>query len=99
MYKSQLKKKRFRSFRPGHRRLIIKIRKRRVVFLLNWIVVDFPEEETCEVIPTFWLTDGNHKTFYPQYKGTRFWKAVTTFETPKSYWKHIHVEFCIKQIC
>ncbi|XP_077279843.1 uncharacterized protein LOC143907157 isoform X1 [Temnothorax americanus] len=62
-------------------------------------MLDFPEEETCEVIPTFWLTDGNHKTFYPQYKGTRFWKAVTTFETPKSYWKHIHVEFCIKQIC
>ncbi|XP_070155222.1 uncharacterized protein [Polyergus mexicanus] len=50
-------------------------------------VVDFPDEESCEVIPTSWLTDGNHKTFYPQYKGTRFWKAVTTFETPKSCWK------------
>ncbi|KYM93775.1 hypothetical protein ALC62_15619, partial [Cyphomyrmex costatus] len=34
-----------------------------------------------------WLTDGNRKTFYPEYKATRFWKAVTTFETPKSHWK------------
>jgi len=40
-------------------------------------VVDFPNEDSCEVIPTSWLTDGNHKTFYPYYKGTRFWKAVT----------------------
>ncbi|XP_070152197.1 uncharacterized protein [Polyergus mexicanus] len=73
-------------------RLIIKIRKRRIVLLFGlqikmFSVVDFPDEESCEVIPTFWLTDGNHKTFYPQYKGTRFWKAVTTFETPKSCWK------------
>jgi len=50
-------------------------------------VVDFPNEDSCEVIPTSWLTNGNHKTFYPHYKGTRFWKAVTTFETPKSNWK------------
>ncbi|KYN12731.1 hypothetical protein ALC57_15090, partial [Trachymyrmex cornetzi] len=50
-------------------------------------VVDFPDEEACEVIPTSWLTDGNQKTFYPEYKATRFWKAVTTFETPKPHWK------------
>lgn len=50
-------------------------------------VVDFPDEETCEVVPTSWLIDENRKTFYPQYKGTRFWKAVTTLETPKQSWK------------
>jgi len=49
-------------------------------------VVDFSDEQTCEVVPTSWLTDENRKTFYPQYKGTRFWKAVTTLESPKS-WK------------
>jgi len=59
-------------------------------------VVDFPDEETCEVIPTFWLTDGNNKTFYPQYKGTRFWKTV--FETPKFYWKAHSCRVLYKQV-
>ncbi|EGI61661.1 hypothetical protein G5I_10069 [Acromyrmex echinatior] len=67
-----------------------------IVIINMFSVVVFPDEEACEVIPTSWLTDGNQKTFYPEYKATRFWKAVTTFEIPKSHWKTCRI--CIKDI-